>query len=97
MTIFLRITGPIALPGILACGIFTFINSWDEFLLARTMITSEENWILPIGLHSLFGTNFTRWELTTATAVIYAIPPLVLFLAVQRYFVAGLSGGAVKG
>jgi multiple sugar transport system permease protein len=92
-----RITGPIALPGIVATGIFAFLQAWDEFMVARTIVTATSRWVASIGLASFIGIYITPWDEILAAAVVFTVPPVILFLLVQRYFIAGLSEGAVKG
>jgi multiple sugar transport system permease protein len=92
-----RVTLPIALPGLIATGIFTFLNGWDEFMLARTIISSGDKWVGTIGLSSFIGVYVTSWDQILAAATIFTLPPVVLFLLVQKYFIAGLGTGAVKG
>ncbi len=95
--ILLRITGPIALPGIVATGIFAFLQAWDEFMVARTIVTATSRWVASIGLASFIGIYITPWDEILAAAVVFTVPPVILFLLVQRYFIAGLGEGAVKG
>src|SRR5215468_12256931 len=92
-----RVTLPIALPGLAATGIFTFLNGWDEFMFARTIVSSAEKWVGTVGLASFIGAYATPWDQILAAATIFTIPPVVLFLLVQKYFIAGLGAGAVKG
>lgn len=95
--ILLRVTLPIALPGLVATGIFTFLNGWDEFMFARTIVTANEKWVGTVGLASFIGSYVTPWDQILAAATIFTLPPVILFLLVQRYFIAGLGAGAVKG
>ena len=92
-----RVTLPIALPGLVATGIFTFLNGWDEFMFARTIVSSADKWVGTVGLASFIGVYVTAWDQILAAATIFTIPPVVLFLLVQKYFIAGLGAGAVKG
>jgi len=92
-----RITLPISLPGLVATGIFSFLNGWDEFMFARTIVTSTGNWVGTVGLASFIGSYVTPWDQILAAATIFTLPPVVLFLLVQRHFIAGLGAGAVKG
>ncbi len=94
--ILVRVTVPISLPGLVATGIFTFLNGWDEFMLARTIVTSTDKWVGTVGLASFIGVYVTPWDQILAAATIFTLPPAVLFLLVQRYFIAGLGAGAVK-
>ena len=96
LTILLRITLPLALPGLIATGIFTFLSGWDEFMLARAIVTATDKWVGTIGLASFIGVYVTSWDQILAAATIFTLPPLILFLMVQKYFIAGLGAGAVK-
>lgn len=95
--ILVRITMPIALPGLVATGIFTFLNGWDEFMFARTIVSSADKWVGTVGLASFIGVYVTAWDQILAAATIFTLPPVILFLLVQKYFIAGLGAGAVKG
>ena len=88
---------PVAMPGIAATGIFSFILSWNEFLYANTFISSAELRTLPVGLQSLIGEFTTDWGLLMAGAVITTMPIVVIFFFVQRRLTQGLASGAVKG
>ncbi len=88
---------PLAMPGVIAASIFAFLNAWDEFMLARTLLRSVDQWVGTIGLSSLMGEYTTPWNRVMATALIFTLPPVTLFLIVQRHFVSGLGAGAVKG
>lgn len=93
----LRVTLPLAGPGIAATIIYCFILAWNEFLFATTFISSPELRTLPIGLQSFIGQYSTDWNLLMAGAVVTTVPVIVLFVFLQRYLVAGLTAGAVKG
>jgi len=95
--ILVRITVPIALPGLVATGIFAFLNGWDEFMFARTIVSSADKWVGTVGLASFIGAYVTPWDQILAAATIFTLPPVILFLLVQKYFIAGLGAGAVKG
>ncbi|MEX2540848.1 MAG: carbohydrate ABC transporter permease [Trueperaceae bacterium] len=94
---YLRITLPLAGPGIAATVIYCFILAWNEFLFATTFISSPELRTLPIGLQAFIGQYQTDWNLLMAGAVVTTVPVVVLFVFLQRYLVAGLTAGAVKG
>ncbi len=91
-----RITIPIARSGIIACAVYVFISVWQDFILALTLTSSDDMHPLPVGLYSFIGQFVTQWNLLLAASVIVAIPVLVLFLALQRYFIQGIAAGAVK-
>ncbi|TIU42715.1 carbohydrate ABC transporter permease [Mesorhizobium sp.] len=92
-----RITLPIALPGLVAVSVFTFINGWDEFMFARTVVSATDKWVGTVGLASFIGIYVTPWDQILAAATIFTLPPVILFLLIQKHFMAGLGAGAVKG
>lgn len=94
---YLRITIPLALPGIVAVSIFSFMVAWDEFFFARTLVNSDSNWVLSIGLASFQGEYTLKWADMLAAATLFSIPPLIFFILMQRKLITGLTGGAVKG
>jgi multiple sugar transport system permease protein len=91
------VTGPLVLPGLAATAVFSFIEAWDEYMLAHTIISDPGNWVASMGIASFVGEYLTPLNLVMAAAVLFSAPPILLFLIVQRHFVAGLSAGAVKG
>lgn len=94
---FYRITLPLSVPGIVVVTVFAFISAWDEFFLARTLISSQDNWVLSVALTSFEGQYSIAWDEMMATSVIFALPVAVFFLFVQRYLVDGMTSGALKG
>jgi multiple sugar transport system permease protein len=66
-------------------------------MVARTVVTSTRQWVASIGLASFIGIYTTPWDQIMAAAVIFTLPPVILFLFVQRYFIVGLGSGALKG
>ncbi|WP_051440533.1 carbohydrate ABC transporter permease [Ensifer aridi] len=95
--IMVQVTGPLVLPGIAATTVYAFLDAWDEYMLARTVISSPENWVGSIGIASFVGQYLTPLNLVMAASVLFSLPPILLFLLIQKQFVAGLSAGAVKG
>lgn len=93
---FIEVALPPALPGIVATAIYTFILAWDEYLYALTMISSAEMRTLPLGLFSYFSEGVPDWSGLTATAIAMSIPVVIVFLALQRYFITALTKGALK-
>jgi len=96
LQIFLKIMLPLAKPGIATIGIFTFLYGWDEFTWALTVTSSASMRTLPIGLALFHGEYLTMWTLLTAGLVIATIPPIVVFLLFQKYFIPNLMAGSVK-
>lgn len=94
-----RLALPLAKPGLATATIFTFLGNWDEFAWALTIINDPEKQTLPIAIRLLSGTgnNAVQWGLVFAASMVAVIPVIVVFLVFQRYFVAGLTSGALKG
>ncbi len=88
---------PVILPGIVAVTAFAFIGCWNEFLVAFSFITSSRLFTIPIGLQFMIGEFSVEYASLAAGSVISLIPPLLIFAYVQKYLVAGLSSGSVKG
>lgn len=94
-----RVMGPMVVPGIATVAIYAFFNAWNEFLAALIFTTRQESFTLPVALANLqsgaFGT--LNWGVLEAGAIVSAVPCIIVFLLLQRYYVAGLTAGAVKG
>jgi ABC-type glycerol-3-phosphate transport system permease component len=88
---------PLALPGLIAAAIFTFILAYNDFLFALVLITSEELKTLPVGVNDLFNATIVDWGMIMAAGVMITIPAVLFFAAVQRYLVQGWGAGGVKG
>lgn len=86
---------PIVLPGIVATSAFAFIGVWNEFLVAFSFITTPDRFTIPIGLKFMVGEFSVQYASLAAGSIIGLIPPVLLFMFIQRYLVEGL-GGAVK-
>ena len=93
---FATVVMPLTVPGLVATGLFAFINGWNEYLFASTFMKSYENWTLPMGIASFQGQYTTNWGTLMAGSVLVTIPVVVLFLALQKHLVGGMTAGAVK-
>jgi len=87
---------PLSRGGLGGTAIYVFLAAWSEFVFALTFISSDSLRTLPVGLSLFIGQHSTAWSDLMAGATVTTIPVLVLFLAIQRFFVAGLTAGAVK-
>ena len=94
---FYRIVLRNSLPGILSTAIFTYLVSWNDYLVAIVFIRSETNYTLPLGLESFFQQNVTDWGDVMAVAVVMMAPPIIVFAFLNRYFSLGGIGGALAG
>jgi ABC-type glycerol-3-phosphate transport system permease component len=93
----LYVVMPLALPGIIATSIFTFIVAWNDFLFALVLIGQDELKTLAIGINEFFHMAVVDWGLIMAAGVMVTIPALIFFVAVQRYLIAGWGAGGIKG
>jgi N,N'-diacetylchitobiose transport system permease protein len=95
---FWRITFPLLAPGLIATGVFAFIQAWNEFVFALVIMTRPESMTLPIWLRAFVqATKATDWALVMAASTIMAVPVIIFFLIVQHRMSSGLVAGAVKG
>jgi len=93
----IRIFVPLALPAMVVTAIFTFINSWNEFVVALTLLRSQDNFTLPLRVFSLVGGRYTvEWEQVMAATLLATLPVAILFSWLQRYLMGGLTMGAIK-
>ncbi len=96
-TILYRIILPVTLPGLGATFVFSVLGSWNEFLFALVLTDTVDVRTLPLGIANLIGQWITSWNVLMAAGVIFSIPPLILFLFLEKALVSGLTAGAVKG
>jgi len=92
-----RLVMPLSTPALATTTIFTFLATWDEFAWALTIINDPAKRTLPLAIQLFQGQNATQWGLVFAASVIAVLPVIVVFLIFQKYFVQGLTTGAVKG
>jgi multiple sugar transport system permease protein len=88
---------PLAVPAMVVTAIFTFINAWNEFIIALTMLRKQEGYTLPIQIFNQVGGRYTvEWNYVMAAAFVATIPVAIMFVWLQRYLMRGLALGAVK-
>lgn len=92
-----RVLVPIVLPAILAMMVLFFVWTWNDFLMALVLVSSEELRTLPLGLAFFQGRYTTNVPLTAAGATIVALPVIVMYILFQRHFIRGVTSGAVQG
>ncbi len=95
-TIFRRVVVPLSVPAIAAYGIFQFLWVWNDLLMSLIFVQKSSNNPMPVQLSSLLGQYGSEWNLLAAGAFLLMIVPLLVFFALQRYFVQGLLAGSVK-
>ena len=94
---FMRIVLRNSLPGVLSTAIFTFLVSWNDYLVAIVFLRSQERFTLPLGLQSFFQQNTTDWGSVMVVAVVMLAPPVIVFATLNRYFSVGGIGGSLAG
>ena len=97
LQVFLKITLPLARPGLVSAAVFSFIQAWNEFLYALVILNSESRKTLSVGLYGLFGGEVMTWGDVLAMCTLMVIPTMIFFTLVQKHLVQGLTAGAVKG
>jgi multiple sugar transport system permease protein len=97
MSVLWKIVLPLSAPGLVAVAVVSFFSAWNEFLFAVIMLSSAEFQPASVGLTTLKATGFTPVEQYMAAGLIFSILPVFFYLIMQRYIVAGLTAGAVKG
>ena len=88
---------PISLPGLVSVGMYTFMQAWNEYLFALALTQTTEMRTVPIGINLLMGQHAYDWSQMMAMSVLGSIPVLIFFIFFQKYFIAGMSSGGVKG
>ena len=88
---------PMALPGLVAVAVVAFFYAWNEFLFAQSMITNDDLTPASVGLASMISMLDTPIERLLAAGMLFAILPVIFYVLMQRYVIAGITAGAVKG
>jgi alpha-glucoside transport system permease protein len=96
ITVFIRIVLPLSVPALASLGIFQFMWVWNDLLLALVFLGNPAVQPVTVRIQALLGTYATEWDIMSAAAFISMSVPLAVFFALQRYFVTGLTAGAVK-
>ncbi|MCS7231447.1 MAG: carbohydrate ABC transporter permease [Elusimicrobiota bacterium] len=96
LQIFLKIVLPLAAPGITATGIYIFLTAWDELMFAW-VLTQADTITIPVGIRLFVGNYQNRYDLMMAASTVATLPVIILFFAMQKHIIRGLTAGAVKG
>lgn len=92
-----RIVLPLVIPGLLAVGVYSFLQTWDDYLHAITLVRSPELWTLSQGLKLTYLGEVSDWQLINSASTLGAVPMIFVFFFFQKYMIKGLVAGAVKG
>ena len=97
LSAFRRIVLPLARPGLVTVGALTFVAAWGEFVFGLTLATTDDMHPVTVALNQFTGQFGTRWNDLMAVSAVVAAPVIVLFAALQRHVIGGLTAGATKG
>jgi multiple sugar transport system permease protein len=95
--VYWRILLPLSKPALATSAIFASLGAWDEYVWAFTIINSPEKRTLPVGIAAFHGVHLSDWGLVFAASLIAVVPVIALFVALQKYFIKGITTGAIKG
>lgn len=97
LQIYLRIYLPLMAPALVAVGTYALLLAWNEYLYNFLMLSTPESMTVAVALAQFLNSDESPWNYMMATAIIYAVPPLILYYGFRRYMAAGLTLGGVKG
>ena len=95
--VYRRIYLPLMTPALAAVGTYALLLAWNEYLYQYVLLSSTRNMTVAVAIAQFFNSDEAPWNYMTATAIIYSLPPIVIFYALRRYMAAGLTRGALKG
>ena len=95
--IYFKIYLPLMAPALVAVGTYALLLAWNEFLYQFLLLSDKRSMTVPVALASFLNSDEAPWNYMMATAIIYSLPPIVIFYALRRYMAAGLTRGALKG
>jgi multiple sugar transport system permease protein len=96
LRIYRQIALPLCMPILVTLAVFTFLGAWNDFLWPLVVLADDARYTLPVALANLAGEHVQDTELMMAGAVLTVLPVVVLFVVLQRYYLAGIMGGGVK-
>ncbi len=97
LTAFIKVLVPVAKPGVVVCAIFSFLYAWGDLAYGMTFVLDQQKRPITAGIFNFMGQYGTRWSYLTAFAIVTIIPVALIFIFMQKYIIAGMTNGAVKG
>ena len=97
LQIYLRIYLPLMAPALVAVGTYALLLAWNEYLYNFLLLSTPESMTVAVALAQFLNSDESPWNFMMATAIIYAMPPIILYYGFRRYMAAGLTMGGVKG
>jgi len=96
-TIYARVILPLSKPALISTGLFTFLNTWNDFIGPLIFLNGEKKYTLQLGLRTFIGMYASQWHLMMAAATVVVVPIVIVFMFGQRYFVEGIATTGIKG
>lgn len=97
LTIFLKVVLPLSKPAMISVGLFTFLNTWNDFINPLIFLSSETKYTIQLGLRTFIGMYSSQWNLLMVASLTAILPVLVVFFIGQRYYVEGIATTGLKG
>ena len=97
LDLFLRVVLPLLKPVLVTVMVLTFLNTWNEFVMPLYFLGSSTKWPMTLAVYNFFGMYFKDWNLVCADIVLTSAPVILVYLLGQKYIVAGMTAGAIKG
>ena len=97
LQLYFKIILPLMKPVTVTCIISTAIGVWNEFMIPLYMLTSSKEWTLPLTVYNFYGRYSSEWNLVFACLILSSLPMVIVYICLQKYVVAGMTAGAVKG
>jgi multiple sugar transport system permease protein len=97
LQIYFRIYLPLMAPALVAVGTYALLLAWNDYLYQFLLLSTQRSMTVAVALAQFLNSDESPWNYMMATAIIYAIPPIVLYYSLRRYMTAGLTMGGVKG
>lgn len=95
--LFVLVVFPMLKPAIATATVLTFLNTWNEFVSPLYFLNNSDKWPMTLSVYNFFGMYFKDWNLVCADILLTSLPVLIVYLVGQKYIVAGMTAGAVKG
>jgi multiple sugar transport system permease protein len=95
--VYLRIYVPLMAPALVAVGIYALLLAWNEYIYQYMMLSSPDQMTVAAALDQFFVTDESPWNYMMAIALVYSLPPIIIYVVLRRYLVAGLTLGGIKG
>ena len=93
----IRVLLPVSAPGFVTTLIFIFINAWNEYTVALTLISTDTTKPLTVGINIFNGYNMIEWQYLFSASLYAVLPVVILFMGIEKNLASGLTAGGVKG